>query len=117
MPGEEDVQCFAVTLRLERGAWIALCGACASGVTTWALSRVQENARAAVVKGAFVGGAGDDGGGGSREVDERSGSVQAGSTSPRARKGGEGGTRPIADVRDVDWSLTYGGGGERDADR
>ena len=69
-----------------------------------------------MVEGAFVGGAGDDGGGGSREVDERSGSVQAGSTSPRARKGGEGGTRPIADVRDVDWSLTYGGGGERVAD-
>ena len=115
--GEGDAQCFAVTLRLERGAWIALCGACASGVTTWALSRVQENARAAVVEGAFVGGAGDDGGGGSREVDERSGSVQAGSTSPRARKGGGGGTRPIADVRDVDWSLPYGGGGERDADR
>ena len=66
--GEDDVRCFAVTLRLERGAWIALCGACASGVTTWALGRLQENARAAVVEGAFVGGARDDGGGGFRRL-------------------------------------------------
>ena len=113
--GEDDVRCFAVTLRLERGAWIALCGACASGVTTWALGRLQENARAAVVEGAFVGGAGEgeEGVGRRRNVDQ----TQAGSTSPRARKGGGGGARPIADVRDVDWSLTYGGGGgERDAD-
>lgn len=114
--GDDDVQCFAVTLRLERGAWIALCGACASGATTWALGRLQENARAAVVEGAFVGGAGDDGGALISKVPGESGSVEAGSTSPRARKGGGGGTRPIADVRDVDWSLTYGGGGERVAD-
>ena len=118
--GEDDVRCFAVTLRLERGAWIALCGACASGVTTWALGRLQENARAAVVEGAFVGGAGegDAYGRNGQNADQTRGSDSpgAGSTSPRARKGGGAGARPIADVRDVEWSLTYGGGGERDAD-